>query len=120
MLELQRHVEVHAFAHVTGGGIPGNLVRVLPPQCDAVVRRRSWERPRIFAEVQAAGAVADGEMEQVFNLGLGMLAIVPGDVVHGALDAARAAGHEAWAVGEVVAGHGRVTMTDGTPGRTTN
>ena len=66
--------------------------------------------PRIFAEIQAAGAVADAEMEQVFNLGLGMLAVVPGDDGHAALDAVRAAGHEAWVVGEIIPGHGRVTM----------
>jgi phosphoribosylformylglycinamidine cyclo-ligase len=120
MLELRRQVDVHAFAHVTGGGIPGNLARVLPAHCDAVVHRGSWERPRIFAEIQAAGAVSDTEMEQVFNLGLGMLAVVPADAIHAALDAIRAAGHEAWAVGEITSGHGRVTMTDDPPSRTNN
>ncbi len=111
MLEVRRHVDVHAYVHVTGGGIPGNLARVLPSHCDAVVRRDAWERPRVFAEIQAAGAVAEAEMEQVFNLGLGMLAVVPGDAVHAALDAVRSAGHEARVVGEVTAGHGRVAMT---------
>ncbi len=111
MLDLRRHVEVHAFVHVTGGGIPGNLVRVLPPNCDAVVVRESWERPRIFDEIQAAGDVDDTEMEQVFNLGVGMLAVVPRDEVFAALDAVRASGHEAFDIGEIVPGHGRVTMT---------
>ena len=113
MLRLRGRVDVHAFAHVTGGGVPANLGRVLPDDSDAVVHRRAWERPRIFAEIQAAGAVAEDEMEQVFNLGLGMLAIVPGDAGHAAVDAVRASGHEAWVVGEIVPGHGRVTMTDG-------
>jgi phosphoribosylformylglycinamidine cyclo-ligase len=112
MLELRRHVDVHAYAHVTGGAIPGNLARVLPDDCDAAVHRGAWERPRIFSEIQAAGAVADAEMEQVFNLGLGMLAVVPGDAVNAALDAVRTAGHEAWPVGRITGGHGRVTMTD--------
>jgi len=107
MLDLRRHVEVHAFAHVTGGGIVGNLARVLPDHCDAVVWRDAWERPRIFAEVQAAGGVAEAEMEHVFNLGLGMLAVVPGDAVRSALDAVRSAGHEAWVVGEIRGGRGR-------------
>ena len=107
MLGLRRHVEVHAFAHVTGGGIVGNLARVLPDHCDGVVWRDAWERPRIFAEVQAAGAVADAEMEHVFNLGLGMLAVVPGDAVRSALDTVRSAGHEAWVVGEITGGRGR-------------
>jgi phosphoribosylformylglycinamidine cyclo-ligase len=113
MLRPRRRVDVHALAHVTGGGIPANLGRVLPDDCDAVVDRGAWERPRIFAEIQAAGAVAEDEMEQVFNLGLGMLAIVPGDAPRAAIDAVRAAGHEAWVVGEIIPGHGRVTMTDG-------
>jgi phosphoribosylformylglycinamidine cyclo-ligase len=110
MLELRRHVDVHAYAHVTGGGILANLVRVLPEHCDAVVRRDAWERPRIFAEVQAAGAVADAEMEEVFNLGLGMLAVVPGDAAPAALDGIRSARHEAWVVGEITPGHGHAQM----------
>jgi phosphoribosylformylglycinamidine cyclo-ligase len=120
MLEMRRHVDVHAYAHVTGGGIPGNLVRVLPDDCDAIVHRGAWERPRIFAEVQAAGAVPAAEMEQVFNLGLGMLAIVPGDAVHAAIDAIAAAGQEAWHVGEITPGRGGVTMTDDPLGGTSN
>jgi phosphoribosylformylglycinamidine cyclo-ligase len=117
MAELRRHVDVHGFAHITGGGIPGNLVRSLPDRCDGVVHRGTWDEPRIFAEVQAAGDVSDDEMEQVFNLGLGMLAIVArGDVFH-ALDTVRGAGQDAWIVGEVVEGHGRVHI-DTEPGST--
>jgi len=108
MAELTRRVDVHAFAHVTGGGIPGNLVRVLPDRADAVVRRGSWAEPRVFAEIQEAGNVADAEMEQVFNLGLGMLAVVEGDDAFHAVDVVRGAGHDAWVVGEIVAGHGEV------------
>ncbi|MGI8796781.1 MAG: phosphoribosylformylglycinamidine cyclo-ligase [Acidimicrobiia bacterium] len=106
---VREQVEVHAFAHVTGGGIPANLARVLPDDCDAVVRRGSWPGPRIFAEVQAAGAVPAAEMESAFNLGLGMIAVVGGDPDR-AVDALRSAGHDAWEVGELVAGDGRVTL----------
>ena len=74
------------------------------------MHRDAWQRPRIFAEVQAAGAVADDEMEEVFNLGLGMLAVVPGDAAHAALDGIRSVGHDAWVVGEITAGHGRAQM----------
>jgi phosphoribosylformylglycinamidine cyclo-ligase len=110
MLALTRHVDVHAFAHVTGGGIPGNLARVLPHHCDAVVHRGKWEQPRIFAEIQRAGDVTDAEMANVFNLGLGMLAVVRrGDELR-AVDELRAHGHDAWVVGEVVPGSGRVTI----------
>jgi phosphoribosylformylglycinamidine cyclo-ligase len=102
LLELRRHVTVHAFVHVTGGGIPGNLVRVLPSHCHAIVRRGRWEEPRIYSEIQRAGDVADAEMEQVYNLGLGMLVLLPRTEAHRALDAVRNAGHDAWLVGETV------------------
>lgn len=108
--QLRRHVDVHALCHVTGGGIPGNLARVLPHNCDAIVQRGRWDEPRIFSVIQAAGDVPDEEMEHVFNLGLGMLAIVPPDEVHRALDAMRRSGNEAWLVGKVVDGHGRVVL----------
>ena len=110
MLELAAKVPVHAFAHVTGGGIPGNLVRVLPAHCDAVVERKRWEQPRIFGEIQRAGGVSDDEMTQVFNLGLGMLVIVPAVDAHGAVDVARTAGHDAWVVGSVTDGRGRAVV----------
>jgi phosphoribosylformylglycinamidine cyclo-ligase len=110
LLKLASEVSVHAFAHVTGGGIPGNLVRVLPDRCDAIVSPGAWEVPRIFAEIQRTGGVPDAEMEHVFNLGLGMLAIVPHDAALHALDVVRAEKHDAWLVGEIVEGHGRVRM----------
>jgi phosphoribosylformylglycinamidine cyclo-ligase len=110
MMELTRRVPVHAFAHVTGGGIPGNLARVLPERCDGVVWRGTWDEPRVFAEIQRAGDVPADEMQQVFNLGVGMLALVPGDVAERALDVVRSGGHDAWIVGEVVDGHGRVRV----------
>lgn len=108
--QLRRHIEVHALCHVTGGGIPGNLARVLPDDCDAIIRRSRWEQPRIFREIQDAGDVSDDEMEHVFNLGLGMLAVVAADDAHRAIDSVRSGGHEAWLVGAVVDGHGRVTI----------
>ncbi|MCZ7535739.1 MAG: phosphoribosylformylglycinamidine cyclo-ligase [Acidimicrobiia bacterium] len=107
MQTLTRHVEVHAFAHITGGGIPGNLERVLPERCDGIVRRGGWEEPRIFGEIQSAGMIPDAEMEQVFNLGLGMLAVVPSGDELKAVDAIRVAGHDAWMVGEIVTGTGK-------------
>jgi phosphoribosylformylglycinamidine cyclo-ligase len=103
---LREAVEVHAFAHVTGGGIPGNLSRVLPPGTGAEVRRGSWPEPRIFAVVAESGGVADEEMVRVFNLGLGMLAVVPDGEVAGARAVLAAAGHDAWEVGRIVDGDG--------------
>ena len=108
MRKLREKVNVHAFAHVTGGGIPGNLARVLPGDCDARVDRGKWEEPRIFGEIQAAGNVPDDEMQHVFNLGLGMLAVVTREDLFATLDLVRSAGHDAWPVGEIVEGRGRV------------
>lgn len=101
---------VHACAHVTGGGIGGNLARVVPAGCEAVLERGSWEVPRIFGEIERLGAVAGEEMDRVFNLGLGMVLVV----APGAVDAVRAAvareGRTAVVVGEVRAGSGGVTL----------
>jgi phosphoribosylformylglycinamidine cyclo-ligase len=110
MRKLRDKVEVRAFAHVTGGGIPANLKRVLPDDCDARVERAKWEEPRIFAEIRAAGNVPEQEMRNVFNLGLGMLAVVAPEDLFATLDAVRSAGHDSWPVGEIVEGRGRVTM----------
>ena len=77
MAALRDAVPVHAFAHITGGGLPGNLSRVLPDGCGALVRRGSWPVPRIFEEIQRRGDVADAEMARAFNLGVGMVAVVP-------------------------------------------
>jgi phosphoribosylformylglycinamidine cyclo-ligase len=108
MLELARKVPVRAFAHITGGGLPGNVNRVLPDRCDAVVQRGTWDEPRVFSIIQEAGTVPDDEMAAVFNLGLGMIAVVASDAAEAAVDTVRAAGHDAWIVGDVVDGHGRV------------
>jgi phosphoribosylformylglycinamidine cyclo-ligase len=103
-------VGVKALAHVTGGGIPGNLVRVLPRSCDAVVRGDAWEVPRIFTEIQVVGDVAAEEMARVFNLGIGMIAVVPADEVFRAHDVLREAGHDSVDIGEIVEGEGRVRL----------
>jgi phosphoribosylformylglycinamidine cyclo-ligase len=101
-------VEVHAIAHVTGGGLPGNVPRVLADDVDALFERDRWTVPRIFAEIQAAGGVDDDEMDRVFNLGLGMVvAVAPGDAGE-AVQALIDAGQDARVVGAVVPGRRRV------------
>jgi phosphoribosylformylglycinamidine cyclo-ligase len=99
-------VEVHGFAHVTGGGIAGNLSRVLPSGLGAEIRRGSWPGPRIFAGVAEAGGVDDEEMARVFNLGLGMLAVVPDGEVPSAVASLRSSGHAAYEVGRIIDGAG--------------
>ena len=99
---------LHALAHITGGGIPGNLVRVLPDTVDAVVRGGSWPVPAPFELVQRGGAVADEEMRSVFNLGVGLIAVcAPADVA-AVRGAAREAGVETWEIGAAVPGTGAV------------
>ncbi len=95
---------VHALAHITGGGIPGNLVRVLPEGCEAVVDARSWTWPPLFRLLQDAGKVSTEEMRDVFNLGAGMIAVLPADAVGAAQAAGAADGVSTWVMGEVRAG----------------
>lgn len=105
-------VDVHAVAHITGGGIPGNLSRVLPSSCDAVLQRRSWETPAIFGEIQRAGRISTDEMTRVFNLGLGMVVAIPPEDVFRTLDLLRSKGHRGAAqIGEVTPGEGRVRIS---------
>jgi phosphoribosylformylglycinamidine cyclo-ligase len=108
VLAVLRALDIHAAAHVTGGGIPGNLARVLPRNADAVIDRRSWDRPRIFGEIQRLGDVAEEEMRKVFNLGIGMILVVAPDDVFRTLDTVRSYGHRATEIGVVEPGHGQV------------
>ena len=95
---------LHALAHVTGGGIPGNLVRVLPAGCEAVVEARGWSWPPLFRVLMRAGEVSLGEMRRVFNLGVGMIAVAARDDAEAVIAAARRSGLDAWVIGEVRAG----------------
>ena len=99
---------MHAFAHVTGGGIPGNLVRVLPDRCDGVVWRGTWDEPRVFAEIQTRRRRPrrrDGDTSS--TSGSACWRSSPATRPSGPLDVVRAEGHDAWIVGEIVDGHGR-------------
>jgi phosphoribosylformylglycinamidine cyclo-ligase len=109
-LDLINETDVRALAHITGGGIPGNLVRVLPEQVDAVVDRATWEPQPIFDLVQRKGRVERAEMEATFNMGVGMMAIVTAGDTERALAFLRGRGIDAWVAGEVVEGTGQVHM----------
>ena len=102
---------IHAMAHITGGGIPGNLVRVLPGHLDASVRSGSWTIPNVFDQLRRAGAVDDGEMYRAFNMGLGMIVIAAPSDADAVIDAGATAGVPAWRVGAVVPGTGAVALT---------
>lgn len=97
---------VHALAHVTGGGIPGNLARSLPEGTGARVETAAWQPPGIFRWLQDAGRVDRREMFDVFNMGIGMIAIAPPNQADPVTRAAADAGVETWTIGEVVEGEG--------------
>jgi len=106
-------VDVRAVAHITGGGMAGNLVRVLPEGADAVVDTATWEAPRIFGEIQREGAVDPAEMAGVFNMGIGMVLVVPAADAGRALAVLGDHGHRAVEIGRITAGTGEVHLSSG-------
>lgn len=104
--------ELHGVAHITGGGIPGNLVRVLPEGVTAVVLPDAWPQPPLFRFLQQAGTIDDDEMRDVFNLGIGLIAVLPAQAVAEAQTAARAAGVDTWVIGEIRRGNRSVRFAD--------
>ena len=92
---------VHGLAHITGGGIGGNLVRILPAETEATIDPDSWELPPLFTTLQQAGRVSTGEMRDVFNLGVGLIAVLPPDAVAAAQSAAADDGVPTWVMGEI-------------------
>jgi phosphoribosylformylglycinamidine cyclo-ligase len=101
---------VHALAHITGGGIPGNLSRVIPEGLEARVERSSWQVPVEFASIMKHGGVAEEEMFHTFNMGVGMfLVVAPGDV-QAIVSALRQNGENAWEAGTIASGDGAVRL----------
>jgi phosphoribosylformylglycinamidine cyclo-ligase len=100
--------KVHALAHITGGGFPGNLPRVLPRGLAARIRKGSWQVPPLFGLIQKGGGVAEHEMFRTFNMGVGMVAIVgPGDL-HDVEHSLERRGETSFVIGSVVKGEGVV------------
>lgn len=99
---------VHALAHITGGGLPGNLDRALPHDLDAVVDTASWHVPNEFLVLERAGDVDRGEMLRAFNMGVGMVLIVSPAHADSVVREADTRGVGAWILGHTVAGSGRV------------
>jgi phosphoribosylformylglycinamidine cyclo-ligase len=95
---------VTAMANITGGGLTGNVPRVLPDGCRAVLRRAAWRVPPVFETLRTAGQVSDEEMRRTFNLGVGYVVIARESQADGVREALTAAGETVWTIGEVVAG----------------
>lgn len=105
-LALRDRIDVHAFAHITGGGLPGNLPRVLPPEHRAVLRRSSWPVTPVFERIRQAGNVAQDEMLRTFNMGIGMCAVVRKRDVQDAIALLEARGQPAFEIGAIEAAPG--------------
>ncbi|CAN5203024.1 phosphoribosylformylglycinamidine cyclo-ligase [soil metagenome] len=108
LLPLVETGSAHALAHVTGGGITDNLPRVFPPGTAARIDRDTWEVPCVFRVLQEAGGIPEEEMFRVFNMGVGMLAIVPPTDADTVVRELKEAGEKAWIIGEIVVGDGDV------------
>jgi phosphoribosylformylglycinamidine cyclo-ligase len=102
--------EIHAMAHITGGGLPGNVPRALPPTMDAELDASSWTVPHEFAVLAEYGGISRPEMLRAFNMGIGMAVIGPPESSGAVINGARAAGIDAWLLGRVVPGSGRVVL----------
>jgi len=97
---------IRGIAHITGGGFIDNLPRVLPGNCDVLIRRGSWEMLPIFRLILEKGGVPEPELYQVFNMGIGLTVITPASQARAVQQAIRAGGHPAWIIGEVIRGKG--------------
>lgn len=116
LLKLIEQVPVHAMAHITGGGLPENLPRVLPDNVRAVIDTKSWEFPAVFQWLQQEGQVPAFEMYRTFNCGVGMVIAVPASHVDDALALLESEGENAFLIGEIQAGDGEPDVVlDGLP-----
>ena len=103
VLELAKQIDIHAMAHITGGGLPGNLPRVLPNGMRACVDTKSWQWPTLFTFLQQQGNVDTYEMYRTFNCGVGMVIVVSKADEEKALTQLNAAGETAWVMGHIEA-----------------
>jgi phosphoribosylformylglycinamidine cyclo-ligase len=102
---------IHAMAHITGGGLPGNVNRVLPDTLDAEIDAGSWKVPNLFLQLERAGAVPRDEMYRTFNMGVGMV-VITDEANAPVIEASAASAHIAsWRLGRVVSGTGQVRIS---------
>ncbi|MCP4744900.1 MAG: phosphoribosylformylglycinamidine cyclo-ligase [Desulfobacteraceae bacterium] len=99
---LMRGLPIQGLAHITGGGILDNLLRIIPQACGLAIKHKSWEAPPIFNFLQDAGKVEDREMMRVFNNGIGLAAVVPQNSVPDVVDRLNAMNEKAYVIGEII------------------
>lgn len=105
-----RATVIKGLVHITGGGFVDNIPRVLPKNCNAIIRKGSWPVLPVFEVIARGGKVDAAEMHQVFNMGIGMVCIVKDSQAPTILRSIKASGHGAWRIGEIASGKGRVTL----------
>ena len=110
ILEMKKRYQVKGLAHITGGGIPENLVRVIPKKCQAVIELNSWPIPPIFKLIQKMGKVEHNEMYRSFNMGLGMIAVVEGRQADRVMQFLKSKKEKAFLIGEIGKGKGEVII----------
>ena len=104
ILALLKAVPIHGIAHITGGGLPGNIPRILPDNCDCRIDTTAWPRSEIFQWLQSEGSIDDTEMLRTFNCGIGLVIIVSSDTAAQAQQMLEASGETVYRLGEVQAG----------------
>ncbi|MEE9142346.1 MAG: AIR synthase-related protein, partial [Gammaproteobacteria bacterium] len=110
LLELIGRVDVHAMAHITGGGIVENLPRVLPDGCEALIDTGTWPRPAVFEWLSETGGIPATELWRTFNCGVGMIIAVTESDVQSAIDTLNEQGESAWRLGDVQTGSRGVVL----------
>jgi phosphoribosylformylglycinamidine cyclo-ligase len=102
LLSILKDLPVHGLAHITGGGIEDNILRIVPGACQISIQAEIWDVPPIFTFLQQAGNVSDAEMRRTFNNGIGMIAIVPADATDDVLQRLEAMDEKAYLIGEIM------------------
>lgn len=101
---------VHGMAHITGGGLVGNIPRVLPKNCNAVIKETSWPKHKVFSFLQDAGPVEEDEMFRVFNMGIGFVLIVAEDFANSIERKLTRSGEQVYKIGRITTGSGKVVL----------
>ena len=102
ILSILKDLPIHGLANITGGGISNNLLRIVPKACNVLMQKEIWDVPPIFSFLQQAGNISNQEMRRTFNLGIGMIAIVPAESAPDVLQRLEAMNESAYLIGEII------------------
>ena len=103
---------IHGMAHITGAGLPGNVPRVLPRNCDAVLKKSAWPLPAIFKFLQEKGPVEEEEMFRVFNMGIGFILVIAEDFANSIAEKLARYGEKVYKIGRITSGSGNVIIKE--------